>query len=335
MQKRVVIHIGYHKTGSTFFQKVIFPNHPNIKLVDRTSLQRSILLVDSFSFDPNEVRAWITEEMEAASPEQDLLVLSDEELSGNIHTGGNGGYLAKEVADRLYASLPGAHIVVFIRNQPDMIESVYRQYVKKGGTFGPEKYLLDNDGLNHRFPQFSFSHFEYNKLINYYRTLFGQEQVHVFLYELFSRDIHQFLIDFFNVLGLPPLQNLDQLSQTRVNERLSSVSIFLARLTNKFYGSDPINRRVVIDLPILYKIFARLYQQLDQTALIKNIDQNRTLLNPHIRNLISSRYSDSNLELSQMLGIDLSKFGYPMKDAAMEIRSLSGNSPTFESISGG
>ena len=309
-----LIHIGYHKTGTTFFQDIVFRNHPNVRLIDRSEVQKVFLRIGSFSFNPDAAAKWFSGQKDDIHSEKDWLVISDEELSGNIHTGGNGGYLAKEMAERLFSVLPDAQISIHIRNQYEMIESVYRQYVKKGGTFNIKKYLFDNDGFNHRFPQFSFEHFEYEKLVKYYMSLFGKENIHIFIYEEMRNNIDTFLEKYFLELQMPVVKDIIQTGKKRVNERLSFVSIFFARFTNRFYGSDPINRRVFLHIPLFNKVCRSVYKEIDKMPFIKNLDRKRSLLNGEMRGYIKEYYAKSNEELSDILGTDLSCYGYPMGD---------------------
>lgn len=313
---RILVHIGYHKTGSTFLQKIIFKNHPRVRLIDRSDMQKVFLRVDSLSFKPEVASEWFSGQMNRAKTGQDRVVISDEELSGNIHTGGNGGYVAKEVANRLFAVIPEAHIAVFIRNQYDMIESIYRQYVKKGGTFRIKKYLFDHGGYNHRFPQFSFEHLEYDKLIKYYMSRFGKDRVHIFIYEEMQNDIDAFLNNFFSELQMTPIEDFLSIDKSQVNVRLSFFSIFLARITNRFYGSDPINRRVIFHIPLFYKLCRLFYSKIDRTRCIKHLDRKHSFLDRYIREHIKEQYSESNEELGKLLKVDLSSYGYPVANVA-------------------
>ncbi len=308
---KTLIHIGYHKTGSTFLQRRIFKHHPRIHVVNRKELKRVFLRVGSLHFDAAGAGEWIAAQRRTAESGRDSMVISDEELSGNIHTGGNGGYLPKEVADRLHTVLPDAQVAIFIRNQYDIIESVYRQYVKKGGTLGIKKYLFDQGGLNHRFPLFSFDHFEYHPLIAYYIALFGRERVHVFLNEEMKNDIDAFLADFFARTSIPPADGASRKERKWANVRMSFASIFLARLTNRFYGSDPINRRVIVHIPGFYKICRAVYRGIDRLSIVRSIDRKRSFLSDALRDRITERYASSNRKLASLINVDLSDHGYP------------------------
>lgn len=308
---KTLIHVGYHKTGSTFLQRRIFKPHPGIQLVNRKELKKVFLQVGSLHFDAAKAGEWIAGQHRAAESDRVAMVISDEELSGNIHTGGNGGYLPKEVADRLHAVMPDAQVAIFIRNQYDIIESVYRQYVKKGGTLRIGKYLFEKGGFNHRFPLFSFDHFEYHPLIAYYTALFGRERVHVFLNEEMKNDIDAFLADFYARTSIPPAAQTAGKEHKWANVRMSFASIFLARLTNRFYGSDPINRRVIVHIPGFYNFWRAVYRGIDRLSAVRSIDRKRSFLSDALRDQITERYASSNRRLASLINVDLSAHGYP------------------------
>lgn len=156
-----IFHIGYHKTGTTWFQVNYYPRIYDLQLISREETQKILLKPRPFDFSLDKVKNQIN------SNTQKRLVFCDEELSGNIHNGGLNGLLTKEIGYRIKESFPNAIVVLFIRNQIDMIASVYNQYVKKGGTLSIEKYLFPDQSDYHRFPLFSFEHFKYHKLIEF------------------------------------------------------------------------------------------------------------------------------------------------------------------------
>ena len=95
----------------------------------------------------------------------DYLIISDEELSGNPHTNGNGGLMQRLILERLKLLTESYEIKLFctIRKQTEVIESSYRQYIKKGGTRRLDEYLQLNCSINTRYrnPGFSVFHFDY------------------------------------------------------------------------------------------------------------------------------------------------------------------------------
>ena len=312
---KFLVHIGHHKTASSFLQREVFPNHPQIHFVPPATTKDLFLRVGAFHFDADAARRWLRETADAAPADRPWTVLSDEELSGNIHTGGNGGYLAKVVADRLHAVFPDAHIALFIRNQPDMIESVYRQYVKRGGTYRIRRYLFNNNGQPHRFPQFRFEHFEYDRIVGYYQSLFGAARVHVVLYEKFRRDAQTSINALFETIGIPPMTSSGARFRRSVNARYSVPSMFLARLTNRFHDTDPISRTTLFHIPYSYHLFRTLYERLDRLPFISRIGGRRAYVTGAVGSEVGRRYGESNRKLADLLNVDLEAWGYPMGSA--------------------
>ncbi len=186
MQQRArpIVHIGYHKTATTWFQKAIWPSLESHDWVPRKTTQEALLDPPGMHFNPAEARRVL-----GLDGRSRPVVLSEENLSGYIHNGGLHGLVGPEMVRRILAVLPDARIVVFIRNQPDAIRASYSQYVAGGGTYGLEKYLHTYDNVYgalrapFKAPAFEWEHFEYDRLIGLYDEAFGRENVFVYPYE--------------------------------------------------------------------------------------------------------------------------------------------------------
>jgi hypothetical protein len=183
-QPRPIVHVGYHKTATTWFQKSIWPSLESHDWVPRKITQEALLNPPGMHFDPAEARRALGLDRRTKP-----VVLSEENLSGYIHNGGLHGLVGPEMIRRLQAVLPDARIVIFIRNQADAIRASYSQYVAGGGTYGLDKYLHTyarvHGALRAPFkaPAFEWEHFEYDRLIALYDQAFGGENVFVYLYE--------------------------------------------------------------------------------------------------------------------------------------------------------
>lgn len=302
-----VVHIGYHRSGSTFLQRSVFDPHPAIRNVPRRTVQHHFLRPGGMDFDQHRCRAWLTEEVRHATDHDQQLVLSDEELSGNIHTGGGGGYVTKEVAHRLRGAAPEATILIIIRNQLDMIESIYRQYVKRGGTLRLRGYLVDR-GENHRLPGFRFRHLEYHRLIQLYVSLFGDQHVRVLPYERLQAEPAGFLGDLAESLDLP---TLSAESSQPANPGFSPASLMLARASNRLYGRDRVNRRVLTHVPGSYESFQGLYRALDRVPAARSLPGWGMSLRDRDRSQAADRYRDGNQWVQKFTGIPLDQLGYP------------------------
>lgn len=311
MPQPTLVHIGYHKTATNWFQRLFYPAVRNYRYLHRRHARAAFTEDHAFQFDP----ALALTRLEAPSAEG--LILCEEELSGNLHNGGLYGFLSKEIAHRIKTTLPTAEIVIFIRSQTEMIGSVYKQYVKEGGTHSPRRYLfpyehLDPNGFTpKKTPLFAFQHYDYRLLINHYRAVFGPERVHVFLYEEFSRNHTQFMARFIERLGLDV--DLSSVPNTKLNVSNKKFSLWVSRLMNHFAYRNVIDKHYFINVPGMYRLRGRLVAPLlDRIAFFSGTARPRDILGPDIVRHIEDSYRDSNRLLAQELDLPLAQHGYPV-----------------------
>ncbi|TVQ49557.1 MAG: hypothetical protein EA365_00325 [Gloeocapsa sp. DLM2.Bin57] len=133
---KLLIHIGYPKTASTFLQTVIFNNEEN-GFVSPWGTQAAIaieefVLTNPFLFDPEYTRQKLMPDIHKAEKEGLIPVLSNEGLvSLNIHSYKN--YMADCIANRINQAFPDAKILIMIREQKSMIYSAYKEHIKGNG----------------------------------------------------------------------------------------------------------------------------------------------------------------------------------------------------------
>lgn len=241
-----VVHIGYHKTASTWFQKRYYPRVASHGFVERGRVKDAFLRVSALQFEP----ARAIETVRAQVP-RGPMILCEEELSGNPHSGGLFGCLSKDVATRLHATVPEAFIVIFLREQREAIAACYKQYVRAGGTHRLARYLhphVGNKGVfasAYKAPRFSLDHFDYAALVEHYIALFGRDQVHVFLYENFREDAGAFLEGFAKQLGL----NVEPGEGERGRENVSygRRTLALARAINHLSARNVVDKHYWVD----------------------------------------------------------------------------------------
>ncbi|MDD3517442.1 MAG: hypothetical protein PHQ14_03750 [Chromatiales bacterium] len=305
-----IVHIGYHKTGTTWFQRVWYPRVRNLCYLHRKRAREAFLHDGAFGWDVERARRILAPMQERG------IILCEEDLSGNIHSGGLHGFLSRAVAERIHATLPDAHIVAFIRNQPDMIASVYRQYVKEGGTHGVNRYLhperhLSESGFSFmKTPLFDFAHFDYLPLLDHYAALFGRERVHVFPFEAFLADPPAFMADYAARLGLDV--DTAGLSYRETNTAYRAPVMYAARFLYLFCRGDVGDKRWLIDVPLLYKYGSRLLKTINRLPFLGRPVPTQRLLGAANLREIQERYAESNRRLGNAFGLDLERHGYPL-----------------------
>ena len=104
-QARPIVHIGYHKTATTWFQKSVWPSLESHDWIPRKVTQEALLNRPGMHFDPAEARRVLGFEGRTRP-----VVVSEENLSGYIHNGGLHGLLGPEMARRIHAVLPEPQI---------------------------------------------------------------------------------------------------------------------------------------------------------------------------------------------------------------------------------
>ncbi|MBT6843286.1 MAG: hypothetical protein HOA17_05750 [Candidatus Melainabacteria bacterium] len=229
--KSPLIHIGYHKTASSWLQANLFDDYGFEKYFSQSEIMKRIVLPNALDFNADELRAYYDSVVGA----DDVSVISNERLSGNPHSG---GYDSKEIADRLYASFPEAKVLIVIREQVSAILSSYIQYIRVGGPCSIDDYLNPPKRSLSVLPLFDFEHFNYLRLVRYYYELFGPERVLVLPFEKFKESPVDFCSKVTSFVDLPE----PQLADVKVaNKRISTLSSMFLRQSNKLFAKSRLN----------------------------------------------------------------------------------------------
>ena len=232
---RTIIHIGMPRTASTFLQREFFPHVSNFEFygVDRTQYSevfQKILYQDDSCFNADEVAA-------ALKPISNKdAILSNELFVGQslyLHSTNR-----SRTARRLKQFFPDAEIVLMLRNQLSLLESLYSIGIYSGMTINPEDYIRFSDAPsrvdNPLYPTFAEAEttesYYFSHLIELYRSLFSN--VHVLLFEDFKSGPMPFAERLSQMLALntAPIKNPEK----RVNRSLSDRQIKLIRRLNLY-----------------------------------------------------------------------------------------------------
>lgn len=305
-----LVHIGYHKSATTWFQKVYYPKVDNARYVDRKLVQRAFLDDSALHWQADAARRILG--VNAGT----RLILCEEGLSGYLHNGGLFGCLSKDMVPRLQAAVPGAHIIAFIRRQPDIIAGCYTQYIRGGGTFSVNRYLWPLRFLSHgaesryyKIPRFSFEHFEYLPLLRHYVEMFGRDHVHVFPYEALHDNVDRFLDDFEARFDLQiDRQDLDD-DRHNVSYRLWLMPV--ARLLNLFTRRTVLDKYYLVNIPYWYSIRRWMLETLNRLP-VGSAPSAVHLLGPANMDFIHERYRDTNRLLTEEFELSLDRYDYPL-----------------------
>jgi hypothetical protein len=298
---RPLLHIGYHKTGTTWLQRYVFGD-PGSGFSQISGAQR-LIAVEAFDFRPKRLRRQMGRKVDQTQAQGLVPVLSSERLSGEPHFG---GYDSEVIAERLAAVFPTARILVIIREQTSMFLSIYKEYVRRGGAASLRQYLaIPSDG--YWMPQFRFEFLEYHRLIRYYQNLFGADSVMVLPYELLKSQPGAFLGRIGEFVGIQAVQ-----PQVRsVNVSVSAFALGLKRQANRYFVLDgPVNPAPPFDFPGSNAMLERICRMLDPKLPVALRDRAERLWRRHAAREVGTRYAESNAVTAGLTGLDLRAFGY-------------------------
>jgi hypothetical protein len=307
----ILLHIGYHKTGSRWLRHLFFGNPATgYGWVDKAGEEhpvRRLVRARPFEFDAAASRAEF-EPLLARIVEAGLSpVVSFERLSGNPFSG---GYDSKEIADRLVQVFPEARVLVVVREQRSMIVSTYKQYVREGGALSVTKFMQPPTSRSLRVPWFDLRHFEYHHLLGYYRRLFGPERVLALPYEQFRSDPRAFVEQLARFAGRPLTdEQLDALPfESRTNPGPPATAIAARRWLNGLGVRSDLNPAPPLASPAFWKLGKRI----DRLSLAprRTVTHEEEKLRRTVAETVGDRYVDSNRRTAELLAVDLSAYGW-------------------------
>ena len=299
-----VIHIGYHKTGTTWLQRQLFASaelgYRRIHLtLDGQGLQR----VHDFDFDAASCREEMAQKLERCERDGLIPVISMERLSGNPHSG---GYDSRALADRIAEVFPRARVLIVVREQRSMILSTYAQYVKAGGGCSLVRYLDSPD--DSRRPGFRFEHFRYDRLIAYYQQRFSAPRVMVQTYERLRDDPEGFAESVAAFAGGKTPQ--PESATAVLNRSLGPLALSLLRWLNPFVNPDSLNGWSPWALPRLNKPARILVDGIDRLAPRALKERIAKGWSDTIEMQTLGLYEESNRRSCALTGLDLARYGY-------------------------
>jgi len=289
----IYIHIGFHRTGTTFLQEKIFPflvttNYiPQYEIID---ILTDITTTDPYLWDKLNYQNKIYAALSKFLQKDKKNILSAECLVGFPFTKGINRTI---IINRLKSLFPSAKLIVGFREQCSMLTSVYSLYIREGGT-------LKFSSLINKYNNRSFGYLIYDNLIetidlDYYKySLFFMQ-----IKELFSEEnIYFFLMEEFIERPGKSIQKLCQFIEADWNEQS------IERL-NKGYSPGSMNSIRTVN---------KLTRGFKNDSLIKNLQKayfNKLLnywslraggmMNSDIQLFIKNYYTEDNFKLAETL----------------------------------
>jgi len=317
-KSEILIHIGYMKCASTFIQTTIFQRlHDEGKInyirpyqsKARLKLFQYLTQVDPFNFN----LSYVKEEFEKIiSPGKNII--SSEGLTGNpFYKNWN----SKFIADRLHQLFPEARILIKIRNQYNLVRSLYGHFIREGGSLSFQEFVkfreeqfIPIDQRNSIWDHtINMDTFKYSNLINYYAIKFGESNITVLPMEYIFSKQNAYLAKVSQFLGFE--FDLGEISTKKVHPGYAKNQIYFARFLNRMFVSHH-NRYPL--LGIFKKEFQshgffhyhRFSRKLLSLKILSKLLGNKKLHDPILEQKMKEYFTDSNKQLEFYHDLNLS-----------------------------
>lgn len=168
--KNIIIHLGLHKTATTFLQKEIFPKLEGVKFFDLSNTEKNVSVL-TIELDKNKIN-----------------LISNEELSGRPYK------MSAKQRDILLKNLkkvyPNAKIIIGLREKDEWIESLYKQYIKMKPT-GTRSYFMEH---------FDKAYLDHESYVDLIKSLF--DDVYIYHYEKLKSKPNEFVDGICKFIGV-------------------------------------------------------------------------------------------------------------------------------------
>lgn len=296
---RTVLHIGFHKTGTTTLQQGLFPNLPGTayagqgrfgtrNVFDR--LARNVWAAD----DGDYLEGALAGYFEDITRDAVALVASRESWTFRPHSG--------RTPERLRRVAPDAHVLVCIRDQRTMLRSLYYMFLAGGGCLSFADWIASDD--------FELDRLRYDVAIGQYQDVFGADRVRTLVYEDLVADQLGFFADVAAYVrpDLPPAFSVGPLPHQ--HRSLSGSGRAVLRLMNRLVVRSRFNPKPPLGRMGPGGSKLRLVRGLDSRVL-RHVARAR-VDPPVVGTRVLPLVAESNRRLEEMTGLDLAVYGYPL-----------------------
>jgi len=306
----MLIHIGYHKTGTSFLQRNLFfcdpPDHffAPWTVVSGEAVEHFVL-THPCRFDPAAVRAEFEARI-AGNGRALVPLISHQDLCGYALYG---RYYGHEVAMRLHQTFPTAKILITIREQKSLLRSLYSQYVRQDGEWPIETFIgTGAERPGHR-PICRLDHFEYDLLADCYAQLFGTDEVLVLPYEILKSDpikFQQCIYEFAGISGAAPREFKPE------NVGFGALSLRLMRTLNKVVQLPPDWNGEWKNVPLTVRTRNKLCKIVNSMIPKSWHQREEKRLRAFVNSRTAGYFKSSNQRLQRLCKFDLAALGYDM-----------------------
>lgn len=306
--KKIVLHVGCGKTGTTSLQRNIFSKLDDYACLAQPRIdkeykefRKAIMFSEDFYID-NEIQDYISY---VYSLDKSKIIISDEGLTRPASPS-HGLDVFSHVAKRLKKYFPDAHVLITIRNQLTAIPSHYishGRYLPNTPVTGRINYVKFNEYMKYYLKKNDrgfFRQLKYRKLVGTYLDLFGHDKLTVLLFDEMSSNPESYFKKLSILLDVKQ-NTLDGLwKNSKIHNEADSKRVH-----------NYLRIRSLLPVKSISKIFPSLSNNRFSQYLRKGLSAKIKLSEKEIE-MISKIYGEENRWLDNEFKLSLASYGYPL-----------------------
>ncbi len=290
-----IIHIGFPKTATTFLQQYLFRQLPESVNYTYNQETRDLFFKlcneDDSILNIEEIKISFNKILKDNFTSTNLF--SNEPLTG-LHY--QTAFVNRTLIANRLKSLGFDKVIITIRNQYDVLDSTYKQYIKSGGVLRFNEYII----FNKNSPRYFFhpDYFNYYETISLYSAIFNFDNICVLQYEDLANGTFQKKL--FNFLKVPFQQYP---YRKPINKSISVRATKILRIINHFtYNSFRPSHLITkkFSTTAFYSVLEKLSYNSEKETFISNATRKEIL----------NYFKDSNRKLMEKFNMVLDK-SYP------------------------
>jgi len=230
---KIAVHIGFHKTATTFFQEYIFKKNNKINYLGKDWKGKNIkIFYDLFNLKYSSLKKKYNKINFLYLNKKKINLFSEERLSSIFYYKEKNIEIINKKLNYLFLNYKNVKIVFFIRNQADLILSrysenskIFTKFSKKINKFEDLIKLLDKKSQKSNQILDNFKYYNFYRLLN---KKFPKKDIKIIIYEDFKQNNYSTikeLYKFFGIksdikLNLNKINNLNTINQSfKINGR--------------------------------------------------------------------------------------------------------------------
>ncbi len=326
--KNIILHVGAHKTATTFLQDKLFINLKNTychirKHKFNLALERDKKKINPIYqlYDFEEVLKFDELTLEEFKKnlrsylnqiEEKNIIISAEGLVGTLHNAYSNN---KQYVAILKKLLPEAKIVLVIRKEDDWFQSVYNQLVIKKDRYISLKTFLGYKNGNFQ-KRIYFGHYfkapfdvrslNWLNIFNNFTEAFGNKRVLLLPYEMFQETPDKFLEYFYIFTNITPYypDQYEYLNKS-YNQNNYTTKMTLYNYFFMFWSCYISNRIIRNYLKNNDEFFVKILK-----IPCPDYKYEKEIVTSEMKQKLNYIFSDSNKKLSSLININLGLYGY-------------------------